>query len=286
VLFSIGSGQPCPGRWGLVLPRCIDESMLSQGAPGDVTSFEGTRLPACLRCHASPCMGPKAGRGRKPWGSTSARVQLDLWLLCWSMASGVSRKSENMQVVISLPSPGFTNWPIQSNSKIDTQSELVSLYWHCGYEAADHDAFFSWPAIRYVGPPLLFPGIRASVPTSIGTGLRTSSASGSQEHDSPSSHQHCTSNPPHPHYAPGCVPTLFTPSRTSQQMGGQPRPRRRHATASRAYLLRLIQFEISPPLPKVTQSPVLQYPRFGFEPKDMENTAILPQCLPSCQVVH
>ena len=119
VLFSSDSGRPCPGHWGLVLPRCrrylvlaphptqtasARSSMLPAGvgverwiwfAPREeppVTRISGFRGTVCLSAfvvmlHLALVRRQRAG------ANSGAALLLDLWLLCWSIASVASRKT-------------------------------------------------------------------------------------------------------------------------------------------------------------------------------------------------
>ena len=63
---SVPAGS-CPLLWPPAPRSCLCLSCLS----------------CCFRCHASYCMGPKAARGREPWGSTSARPMAALLVYGW-----------------------------------------------------------------------------------------------------------------------------------------------------------------------------------------------------------
>ena len=78
------SAGSCPLLWPPAPRSCLCLSCLS----------------CCFRCHASYCMGPKAARGREPWGSTSARPMTALLVYGWwgeSRNVTQSSKRENVK---------------------------------------------------------------------------------------------------------------------------------------------------------------------------------------------
>ena len=78
---AVGSDRRCPPTNSRAASQLA--AAASKEPPAPRSCLYLPCLSCCFRCHASYCMGPKAARGREPWGSTSARPMAALLVYDW-----------------------------------------------------------------------------------------------------------------------------------------------------------------------------------------------------------